>query len=437
MYSLGSFNINNFSSSQPLVLTSGVGYEYVRIINKSPLALSVNIQGMGTINYPEFFLEDIFLPKSFLGGITITPHQDITSVGHGVSGTVAINMYNHGEISRPQAQPLAQPAVTTTATGKPVFSATIGFTTVTSCQQLNIFNPANSGVVATIHSARAFSNSANNPTINLMYNSGADNNFATPVAAVSHTGSLTPPISILHCTGVDSCTPPLTTIIETINLTQGVTAEMISFPDTYLLFPGGNLELQLNDSVSGKLVHLTYKWTEDTIVPPVIVTGPSALASSVVNDNNPSGTTVLEATASGDSPSDVLIQNNGTGTFKGLLTAAATIINGLLTANSGIKTTGSTSPAIDTSASTGAIALKLLVGSVSRVSVFTGSASTAGNLAAHGLGVKPDWVGLIENNTAGDSNNFAWDVAASDATNVKIWGNNATARSYTALAVKL
>ena len=83
------------------------------------------------------------------------------------------------------------------------------------------------------------------------------------------------------------------------------------------------------------------------------------------------------------------------------------------------------------------VQIKLTVGSLTRVSVFTGSANNAGNLQAHGLGATPDFVTFIENNTVGDSNNFAWDKAASDATNVKVWGNNATARSYTALAIKL
>ena len=337
MLRLGTFNINNYlPPAQPLVISSGVGFEYIRIINKSPLALNINIQGMGTIDYPEFFLEDIFLPKSYLGSLTIVPHQDITSVGHGVSGTVSINMYNHGEISRPQAQPLAQPAVTTTATGKPVFSATVGFgSTVTIQQNLNIFNPANSGVIGTFHAGRVYTNDSTGPTANMAIISGADQNLPNAVSAISHAGIGSPPVSVMHCTSSDAALGTPGSVPETMNMQQGVTQDFIAFPDVVLLYPGNNLFIDLSSGTTGHVARLTGKWTEDTIVPAILVQGPGGMASSVVNDNNPTGTTVLEATASGDSPSDILIQNNGTGTFKGLLQALGNFVTNLITNVSG------------------------------------------------------------------------------------------------------
>ena len=83
------------------------------------------------------------------------------------------------------------------------------------------------------------------------------------------------------------------------------------------------------------------------------------------------------------------------------------------------------------------VQIKLTVGSLTRVNVFTGSANNSGQLQAHGLGVLPDFVVFMENSTGADSNNFTWDKTASDGTNVKVWGNNASSRSYTALAIKL
>src|SRR5260221_654175 len=76
-------------------------------------------------------------------------------------------------------------------------------------------------------------------------------------------------------------------------------------------------------------------------------------------------------------------------------------------------------------------------GSVTRMNVFTGSASSSGNLQAHGLGATPDFCIFQQTNSAGDSNSFQWDKNASDGTNVKVWSNNATARQYIALAIKL
>ena len=82
-------------------------------------------------------------------------------------------------------------------------------------------------------------------------------------------------------------------------------------------------------------------------------------------------------------------------------------------------------------------ALGLLAGSISRLSIFTGSATSSGNLQAHGLGATPDFCIFQETGTAGDVNTFSWDKNASDGTNVKVWTANATARTYIALAIKL
>ncbi len=98
--------------------------------------------------------------------------------------------------------------------------------------------------------------------------------------------------------------------------------------------------------------------------------------------------------------------------------------------------TGDVNPLLDLSAAV-AKALKLVVGTITRISVFTGTATSAGVLQAHGLGVTPDWVGLTQTNTAGDVNSFQWDKVNSNATNIKVWSNNATARAYIAVAIAL
>ena len=83
------------------------------------------------------------------------------------------------------------------------------------------------------------------------------------------------------------------------------------------------------------------------------------------------------------------------------------------------------------------VQIKLTTGSITRISVFTGTANSSGTLQAHGLGVKPDFCMFQETSGASDVNNFTWDINASDATNVKVWSGNASSRAYVALAVKL
>ena len=77
-------------------------------------------------------------------------------------------------------------------------------------------------------------------------------------------------------------------------------------------------------------------------------------------------------------------------------------------------------------------------GSVTRMNVFTGSASSSGTLQAHGLGATPDFCIFQQTVSGGaDTNDFQWDKNASDSTNVKVWSPNATSRNYIALAIKL
>lgn len=465
MQDFGTYTINTFlPPAAPLRININQGWEYMRITNKTPFALVVDFGAGNIIQFPEMYLEDLPLPNTFTGWVIITPRIDLTNTLQSISGIVTVGAWQKGELVHPQAQPLTQQAVNTTASGKPVFSANADFSnTATTGQSLNLFNPANSGTILIIYQVTVYTNDSGFPGANLFEFMGADNNFANPVNIISHQVSSNPPVSVAHATSQDSASTPPGTVAEVIRCQQFAPNNMPIFPDDNKLYPGGNFTLNIAGTASGKIVHLTIKWTENQVVPPTLVTGATAVASSIDNEGNPVGTSIIKSGITGVG-NPIQIFNDGSSAWlvdaSGVLHKVITtnlaanflqlgqagditevlgqlLIDQLATANAGIKTTGSTSPAIDLSASTGAIALKLLVGTASRVSVFTGSASSSGNLQAHGLGIKPDWVGLIETDTVGDSNNFAWDTAASDATNIKVWGNNATARGYVALAFKL
>lgn len=83
------------------------------------------------------------------------------------------------------------------------------------------------------------------------------------------------------------------------------------------------------------------------------------------------------------------------------------------------------------------VSMKFTRGSITRLSVFTGSVNNAGASIAHGLGATPDFCVFQENNSGFDASTFSWDKAASDSTNVKVYGGGATARSFVALAIRL
>jgi hypothetical protein len=316
MNNFGSYTVSSYlPPNAPLLVVTGVNWEYIRINNNSTYELQVNFTGIGSFIMSEFYLEDFPIPYGFTGQVIITPIQNVSSIGHSVSNLVVVTAWSKGELSNPQSQPLAQPAVTTTATGKPIFSATFGIgTSVGSDQFLNVFNPVASGVVMIVHSAEAFSSETGNQGLAyyLIYNSGADLNLATSVPAVSHSGTLVPPISVAHCTGVDQNPGiPAASIIETQQAQSGVTVDLVKFPDEYRLYPGGNLSIGVISSTGGHAVRCTLKWTEDTVTPIIPVPGGVNVASSIKNDGNPVSTQVIEVTPLGQASSSLLVTNDG------------------------------------------------------------------------------------------------------------------------------
>lgn len=269
-FSLGTFTPSNFvAPAKPLVLYNvDQFFEYVRYINNSPYQLNVNFGG-SIITIPEFWKKDIPFPLAFQGMITITPSVNITSGSHAQSNSLVIEGYYRGEITNPVDSAIPQQAVTSTASGKPLFSATVGFgSTATLSQVLNVFNPSTSGVIYTFHAVRAFTSSATTATrAFLQYTSGADNNLTTAVVVASHSGTGSPPVSTAHVTAWDSTTLLTGVDIEDFNTQANVTADFLAFPDTYILYPGGNLWLAMLDTTSaGHVVRLTMKWVESTTI---------------------------------------------------------------------------------------------------------------------------------------------------------------------------
>ena len=93
-------------AGQPVNVDTGTPWEYIRIINSSPYALSLSLGGQGTIDFPEMYLEDIKIQQSYNGKLNFTPFSNIPNPAAALTNYVSINVYQPGEIRQPQAQPL-------------------------------------------------------------------------------------------------------------------------------------------------------------------------------------------------------------------------------------------------------------------------------------------------------------------------------------------
>lgn len=368
------------------------GLKGLIISNESPYTLSVVVGvGLPKTLYPETV--DFFpTGPGFNGNVTYTPSGVLTNPTSYTAATIAFDAVGTSENIDVSVYPLAltRPAVNPTASGAPLFTTFFGLGSSTgNNQSLNIFNPANSGVIATFHSAKAFTNSPGVPTANLIYLSGADLNFSGSAGAKSQQGSLTPPVSVMHVTTDDSNNSFGGTALEVGRLPGSVTEGTIdlkTFPDNATLYPGGNMRLSLADTTSGHVIALTLKWSENQQVPPLVVTGAKAVASSIQNDGSPLATQWLEITPSGQGSSAIISTVDGQLTWKvvsgGVYHQALRIqnvanfvqwgqagditeflgqgrIDQLLTAVLGLVVNGATNPTIDISGASGTTGIGL------------------------------------------------------------------------------
>lgn len=361
-----------------------MGVQGVIITNDSPFNVAISLQGTtagGTL-LPE--TADFFPVRiGFNGNITYNPTQVITNPASYTAAQLNFDIVGLGEPFNPGAYPVAlsRAAVNPTATGNPLFSASVGFgSTVGIKQILNIFNPANSALNYIFHAARCFTNDSSLPTVNLALISGADNNLATAVSAVCHTLQKNPPVSTAHCTAVDQNAGIIGSnpIVEVMDQQQDVTQDMLAFPDVVTLTPGNNLVFELSAGGTGKIVRLTLKWEEGVAIPaPSLASIPLLTASTVVNDNSAAVIGVVEARKSGDSSADLLLNNDGSATFKGDITASGTG-TGLAVANN--ETVGGTLGV------TGATTLSGGLASTGGAQTITGNAAGALHLGQSATG---------------------------------------------------
>jgi hypothetical protein len=131
--------MNNFGHQtlvigQQNVYLTGVGWEYLTVINESPFLLTLSFSGVGSMDFPAWFQGDVPVPREYTGQLSINPinYLGITQL---VSQLVTLNGWIHGEITNPQWTSLSQNfgnVVTSTATNL----ANIGYPITTQVIQV-------------------------------------------------------------------------------------------------------------------------------------------------------------------------------------------------------------------------------------------------------------------------------------------------------------
>lgn len=453
MEDYGTYNISTFlPPAAPLKVNLNMGWEYVRIINNSPYLLNINFGQGFNLTLPEMYLEDIKIPERGPVWITITPSINLTNITQSLSYSISINAFSKGELTNPQAQPLTQQAVNVTASGQPIYSANADFpNTATAGQSLNIFNPALSGTIIHFFQIIAYTNDSAFPGANVLNSRGSDNNYASPVNIIPHVSASVIPTSVAHATSQDNATTPPGVANEVIRCQQSAPNNIPLFPDGLDLYPGGNITLFLAGSASGKITHLTMKWVEIVVIPPVPVTGATAVASSIDNEGNPIGTSIIKSGITGVG-TPIQIFNDGSSSWS---VDASGVLHKVITTNlsgnflqlgqagdftevlSQLQTDqnvtfivgGNTIGGVDSTGVkiTGAgTAFRMLAGSLSRVvTVGDTTIANAGTSVSHSLGVVPDFVIPVHDLGAANADVIGINFGTMSASNFTAYSSNA------------
>lgn len=314
-----------------------MGIKGLVIDNASPYVLNVRLEGSAINKTLQPAGTDFFpVTNGFNGNVVYSSQSQVTNPQSYTNYTLTIDAIGLTENIDVSQYPIARPqaAVSPTATGQPIFSATVGFgSTSTNEQHLCVYNPQNSGVSYQFHSARFFCSSPGSGSAAwLNFNSGADLNFSTPIPTISHDCGTTPPISQSHATAQDSAVFSLGTIVEVFDATASTTLDFLSFPDQVILRPGNNLRISMVGANAAAVVRLTLKWTE---VPQIVQTGTGGAttgniltAANIINNGNGVGTGIISAQPSGDTNNAVFLDNAGNFTLGDALHLGALNING-------------------------------------------------------------------------------------------------------------
>jgi hypothetical protein len=97
-----------FTNLQPIPYQTGMNWEYITVINESPYMLSLNFAGVGSIDFPAWFKDDIPMSRGYVGSFTIIPTLLTTGQLGTPSTIVTVNAWIPGELTNPQPVALSR-----------------------------------------------------------------------------------------------------------------------------------------------------------------------------------------------------------------------------------------------------------------------------------------------------------------------------------------
>lgn len=249
------------------------GMKGIIVTNQSGLTCDVTMDGGNVHKTLQPGIIDWFpVDLGFTGTFIIKPSAILMNSTSFTASNLTFDGVGLHDSETPNSYPIQMtvPAVTTTASGKPIFSAGFFFNpTSTLKQKLNVFNPANSGVNFTFHSARCYTTSSVAANVAFIaFDPAPDLAFPTSVGAAAHLVQSSLPVSKSNCTAQDSAAALVATILELMPTVANTVFDFLVFPDVVVLAPGFNFFIGLSQASgsAGGQVSLTLKWTEDQIL---------------------------------------------------------------------------------------------------------------------------------------------------------------------------
>lgn len=248
--------------------------------NESGLSVVIKLEGCGIEKtlYPGTV--DVFpINYGFSGMVFITPTLAIATAILYPGSFLSFDAVGIGDNLNAGAYPLslARPMTAGASSPQSGFSAASTFVisgSPTHAYGLNIFNPANSGVIARVYSAQAMCSDLPATTPKAWFASvvqrtdGTNNNFANAATVIQHniagtatTNTSTSKMLATFFANLDPTSPP-NVFVATWSQTT-LAYDFLSPPDCLYVNPGQNLLIEFqNPNINGMYITMILKWTE-------------------------------------------------------------------------------------------------------------------------------------------------------------------------------
>lgn len=170
MNTFGSFAIATPLPATPpaTLVPTGMGWEYIQVVNLSPYLLLLNFEGQGQLTFPDWYREDIPVNRLFEGRLFFTPQIYTANQASSQSNLVLVNAYAQGELRSPQSVGLPRLVNPSSRVGVGLFKQ-VTFTGTQLNKTLTLPNQAGSTLILDGWDITG-SSQTNNPTMTVTVN---------------------------------------------------------------------------------------------------------------------------------------------------------------------------------------------------------------------------------------------------------------------------